>query len=111
MIEAGWLAEGTFASPVDFDSYWKGDALRQADKLATDDISQMEYYRGAGYFKDTPQPYADLGEIVTGKKPGREATEERTICINLGLALDDMATGILIYKKAREKGIGSQLPL
>jgi len=111
VIEAGWLAEGSFACPVDFDSYWKGDALRQADKLATDDISQMKYYREAGYFNDTPQPYADLGEIAVGKKPGRENANERTICINLGLALDDMATAILIYKKAREKGIGTQLPL
>ena len=111
VIEAGWLAEGSFASLVDFDSYWKGDALRQADKLATDDISQMGYYRKAGYFKDTPQPYADLGEIAAGKKPGREATDERAICLNLGLALDDMATAILIYKKARESGIGTQLLL
>ncbi len=111
VIEAGWLAEGSFAGPVDFDSYWMGDALRQADKLATDDISQMEFYRESGYFKDVPQPYADLGEIVAGKKPGRENANERTICINLGLALDDMATAILIYKKAIENGIGTQLPL
>lgn len=111
VIEAGWLAEGSFASPVDFDSYWKGDALRQADKLATDDLGQMRYYREVGYFKDTPQPYADLGEIAVGKKQGRENASERTICINLGLALDDMATAILIYKKAGEKEIGTQLPL
>jgi len=111
VIEAGWLAPGAFASPVDFDSYWKGEALKQADKLATDDISQMEYYRGAGYFKDTPQPYADLGEIAAGKKPARERSDERIICINLGLALDDMATAILIYTKARKNGIGTQLPL
>jgi len=111
VIEAGWLSEGAFASPVDFDSYWQGEALQQADKLATDDIGQMEYYRKVGYFKDTPRPYADLGEIVAGKKPGREKEDERTICINLGLALDDMATAILIYKKAREKGIGTELPL
>ena len=111
VIEAGWLAEGGFASPVDFDSYWKGEALRQADKLATDDMSQMGYYRESGYFKDTPQPYADLGEIAAGRKPARENANERTICINLGLALGDMATAILIYRKAREKGIGTQLPL
>jgi len=111
VIEAGWLGEGAFASPVDFDSYWKGGALRQADKLATDDRSQMEYYRKTGYFKGTPQPYADLGEIVAGNKPGREKADERTICINLGLALDDMATAILIYNRAGEKGIGTQLPL
>jgi len=61
----------------------------------------MEYYRKVGYFKDTPQPYADLGEIVAGKKPRRENSKELIICINLGLALDDMATAILIYRKAR----------
>jgi len=110
-IEAGWLGEGAFASPVDFDSYWQGEALRQADRLATDDLAQMEYYRKVGYFKSTPQPYADLGQIVAGKKPGRQADDERTISINLGLALDDMATAILIYKKAKEKGIGTPLPL
>jgi ornithine cyclodeaminase/alanine dehydrogenase len=111
VIEADWLAEGSFASPVDFDSYWNRAALSQVDKLATDDIGQMRYYREAGYFKDTPQPYADLGEIAAGKKPGREDANERTICINLGLALEDMATAILIYRKAREKEIGTQLPL
>ncbi len=110
-IEADWLSEGAFASPVDFDSYWKGEALEQANKLATDDINQMKYYRKTGYFKTTPQPYADLGEIVAGKKPGRQNDKERTICINLGLALDDMATAILVYKKAIEKNIGKKLPL
>jgi len=111
VVEAGWLSEGSFASLVDFDSYFKADALREADKLATDDKNQMLSYREHGYFKDTPQPYADLGEIAAGKKPGRENSSERTICINLGLALADMATAIVIYKKAREKGLGIQLPL
>jgi len=111
VIEPGWLAEGAFASPVDFDSYWKGAALKEADKLATDDTRQMGYYREVGYFKHTPYPYADLGEIAAGKKPGRERDDERTISINLGLALDDMATAIRVYHKAREQGIGTELPL
>ena len=42
---------------------------------------------------------------------GRERADERTICINLGLALDDMATAMLIFKKAQESKIGMQLPL
>ncbi len=111
VIEPGWLAEGALACPVDFDSYWQGDALRQASKLATDDLAQLDYYRRAGYFRDTPQPYADLGEIVAGLKPGRESDEERNVCINLGLALDDMATAILVYRRAVEAGIGTRLPL
>jgi ornithine cyclodeaminase/alanine dehydrogenase len=110
-IEPGWLARGSFASPVDFDSYWTGAALREINKLATDDHAQMEYYRHEGYFKETPKPYADLGELVAGKKPGRASDDERTMSINLGLALDDMATAIRVYQLARAKGIGIELPL
>jgi len=110
IIEADWLAEGSFASPVDFDSYWTGNALSQVDKLVTDDIGQMRYYREAGYFKHTPLAFADLGEIASGKKPGRESANERTMSINLGLALDDMATAIMIFKKAIKNGIGTKLP-
>jgi ornithine cyclodeaminase/alanine dehydrogenase len=110
-IEPGWLAEGSFASLVDFDSYWQGAALREMDKLATDDHAQMNYYRQEGYFRETPRAYADLGEIAAGKKPGRESEKERTASINLGLALDDMATAIRIYQRAKTKGIGTELPL
>jgi len=109
IIHPGWLAEGAFASPVDFDTYWTGAALQQADWIATDDHAQMDYYRESGYFRSTPRPYADLGEIASGKKHGRQKEEDRIICINLGLALDDMATAILIYNKAIEKGIGKVL--
>ena len=111
LIEAGWLAPGSFASLVDFDSAWQGAALREADKLATDDLAQMGYYRREGYFRETPEAYADLGEIVARKKPGREADGERTMSINLGLALEDMATAIRVYRRAKGKGIGIELPL
>ena len=111
IIEKDWLAEGSFASPVDFDSYWTGAALEQADKLATDDIGQMNYYREVGYFKTTPQAYADLGEIASGRKPGRENDNERTMSINLGIAPDDMVTAKLIYSKAVAMGIGTLLVL
>jgi ornithine cyclodeaminase/alanine dehydrogenase-like protein (mu-crystallin family) len=110
-IEAGWMAPGSFASPVDFDSFWQGAALKEFDKLATDDVPQMTFYRGAGYFSQTPEPYADLGDIVAGKKPGRQSPGERTASINLGIALDDMATAILVYQRAKAAGIGRELPL
>lgn len=111
VIEADWLAAGAFASPVDFDAYWQGGALKQIDKLATDDHDQMRYYRTAGYFQVTPEPYADLGQIAAGLKPGRERAAERTMSINLGIALDDMATAIRIYQAARARGLGQELPL
>jgi len=110
-IDAGWVKRGAFISPVDFDSYWTGAALQEMDKIITDDISQMNYYRQVGYFKNTPQVFADLGEIVAGLKPGRENPEERTAAINLGIALDDMATALPLYQRALELKIGTRLPL
>jgi ornithine cyclodeaminase/alanine dehydrogenase-like protein (mu-crystallin family) len=111
VIEAGWLKAGAFASPVDFDSYWTGAALREADKLATDDQAQMEYYRQSGYFQQTPHAYADLGEILCGQKPGRQTAGERTMSVNLGIALEDMATAPMIVSRAIELNIGRRLPL
>jgi ornithine cyclodeaminase/alanine dehydrogenase-like protein (mu-crystallin family) len=110
-IQRGWLQEGAFASLVDFDSYWHRDALREADKFCTDDVPQLHYYRDLGYFQNIPAIHADLGELVTGRKVGRDRPEERTITCNLGLALDDIAVAPLIYEHALEKGIGTWLPL
>jgi ornithine cyclodeaminase/alanine dehydrogenase len=110
-IEVDWLPPGAFASAVDFDSYWQPGALAQFDKISTDDHVQFQYYRSVGYFQGTPEPYADLGEIVAGSKPGREDPNERTLAMNLGLALDDMAVAPEIYRRAVERGIGAWLPL
>jgi ornithine cyclodeaminase/alanine dehydrogenase len=110
-IPAGWLAPGSFACPLDFDSYWTGEALAETDKLATDDHAQLDYYRTVGYFGQTPAPYADLGEIVVGAAPGRESAEERTMSVNLGLAIEDVATARLIYLRALAGGVGVDLPL
>ncbi len=110
-IQAGWLGEGAFASLVDFDSYWSGGALAEAAKFCTDDIPQLELYKSMGYFQNIPPIHADLGELVTGKKPGRENPSERTMTANLGLAIDDMAVAPLIYARAKQKGIGTWLEL
>jgi len=110
-IGADWLQPGAFASAVDFDSYWKPDALSQIDKLATDDLPQFEYYRQVGYFQRTPAPYASLDEIVVGRRPGREREDERTMAMNLGLAIDDMAVAPEIYRRAVERQLGTWLAL
>jgi ornithine cyclodeaminase/alanine dehydrogenase len=110
-IQAGWLEPGAFASPVDFDSYWHPGALAEVDKFCTDDTAQLRYYQQVGYFKHIPPLHADLGELVTGQRPGRERADERTMSCNLGLAIDDVATAVLIYRRAVERAVGTWLPL
>ena len=110
-IQAGWMSEGTFASLVDFDSYWHPRAMQEAAKFCTDDTPQLLHYQTLGYFQNIPSIHADLGELVTGEKLGRETAAEKTMTANLGLAIDDMAIAPLIFQKAREKGIGTWLAL
>jgi ornithine cyclodeaminase/alanine dehydrogenase len=110
-IQKDWLQPGAFGSAVDFDSYWTGESLSQMDRISTDDHAQYQYYKSVGYFQSTPDPYADLGEIVAGLKPGRQDPLERTLAINLGLAMDDMAVAPEIYRRAKALGIGTWLTL
>ncbi len=110
-IQPGWLKVGAFASLVDFDSYWAPAAMKEVDKFVTDDVPQLDHYRQVGYLQDIPPVFADLGAIAAGLKPGRESPAERTMACNLGLAMDDMATAPIIYRRAREMGIGTWLEL
>jgi len=50
--------------------------------------------------------YAELGEIITGKKAGRVNDREITLFKSNGLAIQDVATAKLVYDKAIATGIG-----
>ena len=111
VIEQSWLGRGAFACPLDFDSYWKPEAMRSVDKFCTDDKDQLAYYKTVGYFSGIPAVHADLGEVVTGKRPGRENDHERIMSMNLGVAIEDMATAAAVLRKAKADGVGTWLPL
>ena len=48
----------------------------------------------------------ELGEVVLGKKPGRQSTSDVTIFKSLGMAVEDVAAAHLAYVKAAERGLG-----
>ncbi|MDH3570378.1 MAG: ornithine cyclodeaminase family protein, partial [Gemmatimonadota bacterium] len=111
VIEAGWISPGAFACALDFDSYWTPAAVRAADRFVTDDLPQLDYYRSLGFFRHIPAPDGDLAEIVAGGAPGRQSDNEAILCMNLGLALEDVAVGKLIYDRAVGLDIGVELEL
>ncbi|MGC8816729.1 MAG: alanine dehydrogenase [Candidatus Hadarchaeum sp.] len=55
--------------------------------------------------------YADLGEIVTKKKPGRTSHDEITVFDSTGLAIQDIATDWYVYRKAKRLGKGKWVEL
>jgi alanine dehydrogenase len=55
--------------------------------------------------------YAELGEIVTGRKPGRLSDREITVFKSNGLAIQDAAAASLVYRKALAAGAGLHIEL
>lgn len=55
--------------------------------------------------------FAELGEVITGKKEGRANDTEITIFKSNGLAIQDTATAKLIYDRAVEAGVGTEVKI
>ena len=60
---------------------------------------------------DKSHVYAELGEVVTGKKPARVSDKEITLFKSTGLAIQDAATAKLVYDKAVQAKIGTEVEL
>jgi ornithine cyclodeaminase/alanine dehydrogenase len=110
-VKKEWLRKGDLGILVHHRG-WENDAFYVADKLVVDDWAQTRSYgmEDGGFYGDIPECYGELGEILSGLKPGREKKEERIIAITCGLAILDIAMGKMIYEKAKEKNIGIHLP-
>lgn len=106
-----WLQPGSFVCTLDFDSYVTPQAFDAADGLFSDDVQQLDHYRREGYFGSLPPRVADLGDVVAEKIPGRTQQGARIISVNLGLALEDVATARRVYERAVAQSAGTALEL
>lgn len=111
VVEAEWVKKGSLAVPLDFDSYWKPEAIRSMDKIYTDDKEQLFYYKTLGYFNAVSGVAGEISEVILGKTLGRTGDDEKIMSINLGVAILDVAVAKRIYERAKEKNIGTWLPL
>jgi ornithine cyclodeaminase/alanine dehydrogenase-like protein (mu-crystallin family) len=53
----------------------------------------------------------ELGEVVAGFVPGRRRAEDITLFESHGLAVWDLAAGMVVYEAAKAKGLGRELEL
>ena len=109
VIPPEWLKPGSVAVSLDFDATIKPSTAHAVDGMWVDDTEQFEYYRRHGHFDDMPTRYEDVAGLVSGKT-GRRGEAERYLIVNLGLALEDMAMALLIYRRALEREVGTWLP-
>ncbi len=52
--------------------------------------------------------YADLGEVVAGRVPGRDENTLWTLFLSGGTGVEDVAVATRLYRMAREKGVGTE---
>ena len=99
VLKAGWLHPGLHITAMGSDQSGKNEiepaALMAADAYVCDRVSQcevsgeLEAALSAGIWtKGTP---AELGEVITGAKPGRLSQEAVTICDLTGTGVQDTA--------------------
>jgi ornithine cyclodeaminase/alanine dehydrogenase-like protein (mu-crystallin family) len=105
-IGADALGDRWLVLPIDFDALVRRDVVERADLFAVDDVGQFEYYRAQGHFRDWPSPHASVGEALA-----RDGNPARVACVNLGVGALDAAFAARILAAARERGVGTELPL
>jgi len=112
IFEEKWIKEGALVLPVHTRG-WEPATLGKMDKFIVDDWQQFDSFVGGtdGFYAPLPDLYAELGEIVIGKKPGRENRNERIIDFNVGIAIHDVSMASELLALAKEKGLGTILPL
>jgi ornithine cyclodeaminase/alanine dehydrogenase len=101
-----WLGARVLGLPIDFDFYFSADAVSSADLFLVDDVGQFEYYRSLGHFQGWPEPAGSVGEALA-----RDGAPEKVVCCNLGIGALDAAFAAHVLAAARERGIGTELPL
>ncbi len=107
VLDAAWLAPGSFAAMVDLGRSWYSESLTGLDRVVTDDVAQAGTENLA-----YPKPYdGEVADLVSGEMPARLTDRERTALVFAGLGLADVAVGAAVYERAVERGVGQILAL
>lgn len=113
------VREGTFIAAVGADGEDKQElepALLASSKVVVDVMEQcatigdLHHALDAGLMR-REDVHAELGDIVSGRRPARESAGEVIIFDSTGTALEDVAAASLVYERAIELGAGSQISL
>jgi ornithine cyclodeaminase/alanine dehydrogenase len=111
VIEPDWIRPGLTTVAIDYDCYWKPEALHAVDRLFTDDVGQIEHIKSSNYFVGSPAFDGELGDIVAKRTQGRTDPAQSIAVMNLGIAVEDIGSAKAIYEEARRQGIGLELEI
>jgi alanine dehydrogenase len=115
LVDAAWVRPGTHIVAIGTDTQGKQELepeiFRNA-KIVNDSIAQC-VEKGETWHPlhkniiSKDDIHAEIGEILLGKKPGRESDDEITIFDSTGMAIQDNTTSHLIYRNAIASSTGT----
>jgi ornithine cyclodeaminase len=112
-----WLAPGAHVNSVGANPAGRGEVDRA---IVRDALVAVEYREstlapppaGAAEFQEGPPPdVVELGELVSGSRPGRTSPEQITLYKSVGVAVQDAAAAALVLAAARERSVGQEIEL
>jgi ornithine cyclodeaminase/alanine dehydrogenase-like protein (mu-crystallin family) len=120
VIDVAWLAPGTFVTGMGANGASRREldhaTVLDAAVIAADDVAQAQIE--AGEFIDLTTDgrlkwdrVVPLSDIVQGKKPGRTSPGELTLFKSLGIGIEDVSLGAVVYERAKARGVGRMIEL
>ena len=116
LVKQEWVNKGQFIARLGSYQEVSLDVILEADKVIVDSwkyvsprIPEIIQLKEEGRF-DFKDVYAEWPDIVGGRTPGRETADEVIVYIALGIWGEYAAILPEVYRKAKEKGLGLDLP-
>jgi alanine dehydrogenase len=116
LLRTAAVKPGAFVVPYGTVSAVELDLLDVMDKVVVDDWREAQSGRFGALRRhvDTGRLtreslHAELGEVVTGAKPGRERADERILLWHRGLSILDVAVAHLVLERAEAADVGTML--
>jgi ornithine cyclodeaminase len=116
LLRTATVRPGAFVVPYGTVSAVELDLLDVMDKVVVDDWREAQSGRFGALRRhvdtgrlSSASLHAELGQIVTGQRPGRERDDERILLWHRGLAILDIAVGLAILRRAEEQDTGTMI--
>lgn len=119
VLNGEWLRAGTHINAAGANHWMRrelnGEAVRRSHIIVADDIEQAKLECGDLIYPAELgairwEQVKSLADVVSGTVAGRTSAEQITLFESQGLAVQDITTGIRVYRIALERGIGTELP-
>jgi alanine dehydrogenase len=112
-LEADWVQPGTHVNAmgqrqeIDPQLFLRARNIADEIPIATSD-GKLSVAIGLGVIT-AEHAHAGLGQVVAGIRPGRESDDQITLFDSSGLTVQDIAAGVHVLERARERGIGAAI--